>query len=151
MGLRKCLTVLLLLAGSNTPLTGLAAQCPTRKIEFEISRRMLVQQEKAQEGGHQPWRSDAKFVARVGVLQENRSVRPTDVDGLPFHLVEKLKMKAIYLFEFHARKKSYRVTVRRFRIRMPDSHKLTTTIWWRTEVIVTDCSVQARPGKQTSR
>ena len=147
MELRKRLAILLLLAGSFTPLTGLAVQCPTKKIDFEISRSMLVQQEKAQEAGHQPWRSDAKSVARVGVMQADRSVRPTEVDGLPNHIVDKSKMKAIFLFEFPARKKSYRVTVRRFRIHMPDSHKQTTTVWWTTEVIVSDCAALSKPGK----
>jgi hypothetical protein len=147
MELRKSLSVLLLLAGSTTPFTGLPSHCPTRKIDFEVSRKMLIQQEKAQVGGHQPWRSDAKFVARAGVLLADRSVRPTDVDGLPIHIVDKSKMKAIFLFDFPARKKSYRVTVRRFRIHMPDSHKLTTTAWWTTNVIVTDCAVQSKPRK----
>jgi hypothetical protein len=151
MELRKCVAVLLLLTSSNTPLTSLVAQCPTRKIEYEISRRMLVQQERAQKGGHQPWRSNAKSVARSGVSQADGILRPAEIDGLRGHIVLESKMKTIFLFESSARKKSYRVTVQRFRIQMPDSRELTTTVWWTTKVIVTDCHVQAEPLKPTSQ
>jgi hypothetical protein len=151
MELPRRLALLLLLAGPFTPLHAVEAGCRTKKIDIKISRRMLVQQERAEEGGHQPWRSDAKAVARLGVVQADRRMRPAEIDGLQGHIVLESKMKTIFLFESSARKKSYRVTVQRFRIYMPDSHKPTTTVWWTTKVVVTDCHVQAEPLKPTSR
>ena len=151
MELRRRLTALVLLAMANTSCAAQATQCESKEFDFKTSRRMLVQQERAEKGGHQPWRSDAKAVARSGVAQSDRSMLPTELDGLRVHIVVESKMKTIFLFESRARKKSYRVTVQRFRIPMPDSHKPTTTVWWTTKVIVTDCHVQAEPLKPTSQ
>lgn len=143
MELQKPLMMfLLLIAGPNTLLAGLAAPCQVRKVDFEISRKMLVQQEMAEKDGHQPWRSDAKLVARLRVLQTDRSLPPANMDNIHGRIIAQTKLKDIFLFERTTRKKSYRVTVRRFRIHMPDSQRLTTTVWWATEIIVADCSVQ---------
>jgi hypothetical protein len=149
MELRQCFTVLMVLAGSSTPLTSLAARCPTRKYDFKIAREMLVQQEKAQQGGHQPWRSDARMVAQAGISQVDKKLSSSELASLGCRVLEKSEMKAVFLFEPANRKMTYRVTVNRFRIRMPDSQRLTNTVWWSTEVIVTNCSRQttsrARP------
>jgi hypothetical protein len=151
MELRKSVSVLLLLAGSTTPFTGLPSDYPTKRVDFEVSRKMLVQQEKAQQGGRQPWRSDAKMVARAGIFQVDKNMRSSKLDGFLCRVLEKSEKKAVFLFDSPTRKKSYRVTVQRFRIHMPDSRTLTTTVWWATEVIETDCSVQTETRKQTAR
>lgn len=136
---RRAIFVLMLMFAA-APLPMRAGHCPTEKTKLKVSRKILVQQQKAEADGHQHWRSNAKFVAGVGVMRAYPSIRPTDERHFTSRLINRSKMKAEFLFTDPAHKDSYRVTVQRFHLRMPNSHKLITTVWWTTEVIRTGCS-----------
>lgn len=151
MELRMHLALLLVLLGGSAPLIASDAHCPAKKVDFRITRKMLVRQKRAEAEGHQPWRSDAKFVASVGVMQADPSIHPAEERQFTSRVIERSVTKAVFLFRSPDSKKSYRVTVRRYHIRMPRSEKAITTVWWTTQVIITDCSTHVGSRNATSR
>lgn len=150
MELGQAVALVLLLAVSFTPLAGLPAPCRTRSFGFEITRKMLVQQEKAEREGHQPWRSDARMVARAAISQVDKKMGPPEIGGLGYRVLKKSETRATFLFESADRNDSYRVTVKRFRIRMPGSERTTNTVWWATDVVVTNCPRRTESGPRSA-
>lgn len=119
------------------------AKCKVRYKEFKISKDAIANQERAESEGHQPWRSDAKSVASVGLVQEDPTLERSVVDELPTKEILKSDRKYVLLYINRAAKKTYQVTLRRFSWRDSRSGNHYLTVWWLTEIFVRDCSRKA--------
>lgn len=115
-------------------------RCPTRKVAFKITQEDIARQEHAEAEGHQPWRSNPKAVADVALMDVEKGLDPSRVDSIPFKQISKSETQIIYMYELADRQRSERVTVKRFNWRDPETGKSRRTVWWATEVVVTDCS-----------
>ncbi len=104
--------------------------CPTRKITFKIKQEDIARQERAEAEGHQPWRTNAKMVADVALLEVENGMDPKMVDSVPFKQVSKSETQVVYQFELANRHRSDRVTVKRFRRVDPEMGRTGTTAWW---------------------
>ena len=94
----------------------------------------------AEAEGHQPWRSDARSVANVELIEVEPALTISDVDQLSVKQIFKSEKRSVFAYENTAAKKSYRVTERKFNWQGPDTNKEYLTVWWLTEIIIRDCS-----------
>ncbi|MGO9272935.1 MAG: hypothetical protein ACLQOO_22315 [Terriglobia bacterium] len=127
------------------PAPGALRGCRTRRMHIKVTKRLIAETERAEAEGHQPWRSDAKFVADFGLMKAEIGLDPNQA-----HLIRAERKiisptREVYRYNVQDRGRTDRVTVRRFHWRDPASHQKRLTVWWVTEIAVTDCS--ERVGK----
>jgi hypothetical protein len=125
------------------PHTLASAKCRLRYKEFKISEKAIAEEESAQSEGHQPWRSDAKSVASVGLVQMVPALKVSFVDEMPMKEILKSQRKYVFLYINRPVKKTYRVTVRRFNWRDLRTRNNHLIVLWLTEITVRDCSRKA--------
>jgi hypothetical protein len=114
-------------------------QCPEQRFQFRITDEQIAKMEQSEAEGHQPWRSNAKFVSDSGLMQVDRGLDPKKVDSIPFNRKRLSPMREVYSYSPNTPGRRARVTVRRFRWRDPTTGKTHTTVWWVTEVVIEDC------------
>ena len=114
-------------------------QCPERRIQFRITNEQIAEMERSEAEGHQPWRSNAKFVSDSGLMQVEPGLDPSKVDSIPFSRKGLSPVREVYSYSPNTPGRRVRVTVRRFRWRDPTTRKTHTTVWWVTEVVIEDC------------
>jgi len=134
------LEVLLAILFTVTSLSATPPKCPTRRIAFKITAEDTARQEQAEAEGHQPWRSNPKGVADAALMQVEKGLDPRRVNSIPFRQISQSESQIIYRYELADRNRSESVTVKRFQWRDPETGKSRATVWWATEVVVTDCS-----------
>ena len=115
-------------------------RCPTRKIAFQITQEDITRQEQAEAEGRQPWRSNPKVVADLALMEIEKGLNPSRLDAVLSKQVRKSETQMVYMYELADRHRSESVTVKRFHWCDPETGKRRTTVWWATEVEVTDCS-----------
>jgi len=119
------------------------AKCKVRRAEFKISRKAIAEQERAEADGHQPWRSDARSVANVGLMQVEPTLTISDIDKLQVKQIFESEKRSVFVYESRSAKKSYRVTVRRFNWQDSGTNADNLSGWWLTEISIRDCSKSA--------
>jgi len=105
---------------------------------------MIAQMEGAETEGHQPWRSDAKLVADVGLMKAETGLDPNQAHSIPVERRIISPTREVYRYRLKDRGRTDRVSVRRFRCRDPASHQRLLTVWWVTDIAITDCSKRVK-------
>jgi hypothetical protein len=125
------------------PAPGALRGCRTRRMHIKVTKRMIAETERAEAEGHQPWRSDAKLVADFGLMKAESGLDPNQAHSIPVERRITSAIRAVYRYHLHDRGRTDRVTVRRFPWRDPVSHQRLLTVWWVTDIVITDCSKRA--------
>ncbi len=122
------------------PVPGALRGCRTRRMHIKVTKRMIAETERAEAEGHQPWRSDAKFVADFGVMKAEIGLDPDQAHLIPAEGKIISPTREVYRYHLRDGGRTGRVAVRRFHWRDPVSHKRLLTVWWVTDIVITDCS-----------
>jgi len=122
------------------PLTAALRGCRGRGMHIKVTKRLIAETERAEAEGHQPWRSDAKLVADFGLMRAEIGLDPNQAHSVPVERMMISPTREVYRYHLQDRGRADRVTVRRFRWRDPASGKRSLTVWWVTEIAITDCS-----------
>jgi hypothetical protein len=109
-------------------------------MHIKVTKHMIAETERAEAEGPQPWRSDAKLVADFGVMKAESGLDPNRAHLIPAGRKIVSPIREVYRYHLQDRGRTDRVTVQRFHWREPVSHKRLLTVWWVTDIVITDCS-----------
>jgi hypothetical protein len=117
--------------------------CPKHVVTFKVTKKAILQMDKVEAQGHQPWRSDPRKVAFVWACQADPRLTPRAATPPPYrHRVVSFYGEIFTFCDGHHN--TVRVTVRRFRYRDPDTGKESLSVWWATRAVVVDCPPLAK-------
>lgn len=121
------------------PAAGALRGCRTRRMHIKVTKSLIAETERAEAEGQQPWRGDPKFVADFGLMKAEVGLDPGRAHSIPVERKVISPTREVYRYHLEAGRTDC-VTLRRFHWRDPASHQRRLTVWWVTEVAITDCS-----------
>lgn len=116
-------------------------KCPTRKISKKVDRQAVEELQRAINEGHDPWRKDPKAAAALEIMDFDPAYKETrlSIYSLPLRAVVVKQTVAVFVHDTADGKRSYRMTLERFRWLLPLAKNWDGMVWTPTRIEVSEC------------
>lgn len=117
-------------------------KCPTRKISKKVDRQAVEELQRAINEGHDPWRKDPKAAAALEIMDFDPAYKGTrlSIYSLPLRAVVVKQTVAVFVHDTPDGKRSYRMTLERFRWLLPLAKNWDEMVWTPTRIEVSECA-----------